>query len=71
MSSSSSWRVYVNDVKTDGGWYFAKHFRYISDNEKGQKLVRTTTGIFVPHRPGRSPGGRPTTPRGRARRAPR
>ncbi|KAK4031359.1 hypothetical protein C8A01DRAFT_42179, partial [Parachaetomium inaequale] len=34
----------------DGDRLFAKRFRDIRDDEEGQRLRRTTTGIFVPHR---------------------
>ena len=45
-SLGSPW-VCVDDVETDNGWYLAKRCGNIRDDEKGQKLLRTTTGIFV------------------------
>ncbi|KAJ4307312.1 hypothetical protein N0V88_000695 [Collariella sp. IMI 366227] len=48
--SSSSWKVCVDDVEMDGDRVFAKGFRRIRDDEEGQKLLHTTTGVFVPHR---------------------
>ncbi len=47
--SSSPWRVCVDAVETEGDRHFAKSFRYIRDDDEGEKLLRTTTGIFLPH----------------------
>lgn len=48
--SSSSWRVCIDDVEEKDGLIFAKRFRNIEDHEKGNDLIRTTTGLFLPHR---------------------
>ncbi|KAI9826024.1 MAG: hypothetical protein M1826_006822 [Phylliscum demangeonii] len=48
--SSSSWRVCINEVEQTEGLLFAKRFRDIQADEKGDKLLRTTTGMFLPHR---------------------
>lgn len=45
--SSSSLGVYVEDVEEREGLLFAKRFRDIQAYEKGEKLIRTTTGIFL------------------------
>ncbi|KAF9872940.1 hypothetical protein CkaCkLH20_09450 [Colletotrichum karsti] len=48
--STSSWRVCVNGVESINDQLFAKSFRGIASHEMGKKLLRTTTGLFVPHR---------------------
>lgn len=48
--SNSSWRVCIDEVEKTGGLLFVKRFRDIQAPEKGKKLLRTTTGMFLPHR---------------------
>ncbi|KAF9773491.1 hypothetical protein IL306_008681 [Fusarium sp. DS 682] len=48
-SSSSSWRVCVDKLEEKDGRLFAKHFRDVEAHEKGKELIRTTSGLFVPH----------------------
>ncbi|KAK2022056.1 hypothetical protein LX32DRAFT_520416, partial [Colletotrichum zoysiae] len=48
--SSSSWRVCIDEVESINDQLFAKSFRNIGAHETGKKLLRTTTGLFVPHR---------------------
>ena len=48
--SSSSWRVCIDKTEERQGLLFAKSFRDIAAHEMGKKLMRTTTGLFVPHR---------------------
>lgn len=47
--SSSSWRVCVDKHELVGGHLFAKSFRDIQDDDKTKRLLRTTTGVFLPH----------------------
>lgn len=47
--SSSSWRVCVDKFEEKDGRLFAKHFRDIEAHEKGKEMIRTTSGLFVPH----------------------
>ncbi|KAH8979346.1 hypothetical protein EDB92DRAFT_1904988 [Lactarius akahatsu] len=56
--STSSWRVCIDEVEDRGGRTLAKSFRNIEDHEKGQTLLRTTTGLFLPHRLAKAIGGR-------------
>lgn len=52
--SSSSWRVCIDKYEMasekDRGIVVVKSFRDIHPHEYGEKLLRATTGIFVPHR---------------------
>jgi hypothetical protein len=48
--SSSNWRVCIDDAEVRDDLVFAKGFRNIKEHEKGEKLLRTTTGLFLPHR---------------------
>ncbi|KAK4068625.1 uncharacterized protein Triagg1_7273 [Trichoderma aggressivum f. europaeum] len=47
--SSSSWRVCVDGSVKEDGRLFAKHFRDIEAHERGSELIRTTSGLSVPH----------------------
>ncbi|KAH9204641.1 hypothetical protein DL95DRAFT_495404 [Leptodontidium sp. 2 PMI_412] len=47
--SSPSWRVCINKYEQRDGLLLAKSFRDIEAHENGEKLMRTTTGLFVPH----------------------
>lgn len=49
-SSSSSWRVCIDKTEEENGLLVAKSFRDIEAHEIGNKLMRTTTGLFMPHR---------------------
>ena len=48
--SSSSWRVCIDETEQRNGRLLAKSFRDIAVHEQGKKLMRTTTGLFIPHR---------------------
>lgn len=48
--SSSPWRVCIDEVEEKDGRLLAKSFRNIEEHEKGKNLIRTTTGLFLPHR---------------------
>lgn len=48
--SSSSWRVCIDAIESTNDQLFAKSFRGIGPHEMGKQLLRTTTGLFVPHR---------------------
>ena len=47
--SSSSWRVCVDGVEEKDGKLLVKGFRNVEGHEQGEKLFRTTTGMFLPH----------------------
>ncbi|KAF9269966.1 hypothetical protein L218DRAFT_4584 [Marasmius fiardii PR-910] len=47
--SSSSWRVCIDKYEEKDGRLFAKHFRDIEPHEQEEPLLRTTTGLFLPH----------------------
>lgn len=47
--SNSAWRVCIDECEEEEGVLFAKGFRNIEAHEKGEKLLRTTTGMFMPH----------------------
>lgn len=48
-SSSSSWRVCISECEQIKGYLFAKGFRAIQASEEGKRLMRTTSGLFLPH----------------------
>jgi hypothetical protein len=47
--SSSPWRMCIDKHEQSDGFLFAKGFRNIQMHEEGKKLMRTTTGLFLPH----------------------
>lgn len=47
--STSSWRVCIDKYEEQSNLLIARGFRNIEAQEKGKKLLRTTTGMFLPH----------------------
>ncbi|KAI0031626.1 hypothetical protein K488DRAFT_51731 [Vararia minispora EC-137] len=50
LGSGSSWRVCIDETDQRGSLVFAKSFRNIEAHEKGEELLQTTPGLFLPHR---------------------